>query len=1201
MKITKMFRTLPQRLMASAFVALAVLLPVAKTAADAVTIGGSVGVGNVTTGEAQFGARTTASEGQTVKVQVYYKNQEAVDSGKVANNVRVAVNIPAAAGAEQTITTSVVGDNTNAVNGSVSVGLANPTAHLEYIPGSALWRHSVNGQAIDSVVSDAVATSGGFVLEGQTAAGSESSLTVLARVVAAVQPPVVETPVATPKVAPETPVEAVVAETARTTTAVSSSVGQVGSAPRCTVYVSGDRGQAFSVANNVATITFKVDGASGCKVQVSANSFYAPSMDGRPYDQQILYERNTQTFTPGTYTMTVHLPAKSTPEKGCYYQVDLTYGTYNVTPVLAYGHGTLDCTKPELACKSLTASPVANTRRVDFVATATAAGTTVSNYRFVFGDGSQQTVNTASLSANASHEYAEWGKQYTAQVYVTSTDLANVTSATCMVSFETAKQPSVVIEKSVSKAVVKVNETFTYTVKVTNNGQTPLTNVKVTDPSPLNVQFLSASAGTVESNGLFWSHTIPTLAVGESKTYTITAKVTKYVPDQILNTACVNAPEVNPSEPTKPDDCDDAPVNVQEPNPSVAIEKTVSKAQVRVGEQFTYTLKVINNGDEDLTNVKVSDPARPNVKFLSASAGTVNATGTLWTDTIASLPVGQSKTYTITAVVTAYVEGQVMNNACVDAPEVPGAPDDCDEVPVVVIKDNPNISVEKTVSKDSVDVGEDFTYTVKVTNTGDVALTNVAVRDQAPANVKFLSASAGTVNATGTLWTHTIPTLAVGESQTFSVVAEVTAYVSGQIVNTVCVDAPQMPASPDDCDDVPVTVIKHNPKVEIVKEVSQSSVKVGEDFVYTLTVKNTGDVTLTNVKVSDPARPNIKFLSASAGTVNATGTLWTHTIPTLAVGESQTFTITAEVTKYVSGEVVNVACVDAPEVPGAPDDCDDAPVLVTQENPSVLIEKSVSKPQVQVGEEFAYLVKVTNNGDVALTNVVVADSAPQNVTFVDASEGVVTASKWSHTIPTLAVGESKTYTITAKVTKYVPDQILNTACVNAPEVNPSEPTKPDDCDDAPVNVVKPVVPVYSCDLLTLSTAKGRMVTATVSYTAANATLKSVVFDFGDGSRVTTNSTTKTHQYANDGTYTVTARLLFNVNGVDVYAADSERCAQKVQITTPSEPGVVLSRNTNRPSVLPNTGASGLVLIAGTVSLLAGLGHYFLLGNRRRTE
>ena len=125
--------------------------------------------------------------------------------------------------------------------------------------------------------------------------------------------------------------------------------------------------------------------------------------------------------------------------------------------------------------------------------------------------------------------------------------------------------PGVSINKTVNnveKAAVSVNETFTYQVVVKNTGRVDLKNVVVSDPAPEGVEFVSADKGTITDNK--WTYTIPALKIGQSTAFAIEAKVTSYKEGNIINTACVNAPEVNPNEPSKSDDCDDATVVVTE-------------------------------------------------------------------------------------------------------------------------------------------------------------------------------------------------------------------------------------------------------------------------------------------------------------------------------------------------------------------------------------------------------------------------------------------------------------------------------------------------------------------------------------------------------------------------------------------------------------------------------------------------------------
>lgn len=144
--------------------------------------------------------------------------------------------------------------------------------------------------------------------------------------------------------------------------------------------------------------------------------------------------------------------------------------------------------------------------------------------------------------------------------------------------------PAITITKSVNKTNVQLNEQFTYTVVVRNIGSRALTNAVITDTPPAGVQFIAGSATTsskagnrssvtttsrtnqtattgnatgtssttnLTNSGTYtglaqnnFSATIPTLAVGETHTITFNARVTEQVQGQLVNTVCVNVPEI---------------------------------------------------------------------------------------------------------------------------------------------------------------------------------------------------------------------------------------------------------------------------------------------------------------------------------------------------------------------------------------------------------------------------------------------------------------------------------------------------------------------------------------------------------------------------------------------------------------------------------------------------------------------------------
>jgi uncharacterized repeat protein (TIGR01451 family) len=182
--ISRVLGSLPKRIVAGSILALAVALPVAVSAAQTVQIEAHTEVANVNDPNSQYASSTNASYDQVVKVQVVYDNDEAANSGKVANNLRVKINIPSTAGKTQTITTTTSADNSNTVNGSVTVNLDSSNAYLQYEPNTAVWAHSVNGKVVTQNLGsngDGIVSGNGIVLENENPCQA-GSVTVLARV-----------------------------------------------------------------------------------------------------------------------------------------------------------------------------------------------------------------------------------------------------------------------------------------------------------------------------------------------------------------------------------------------------------------------------------------------------------------------------------------------------------------------------------------------------------------------------------------------------------------------------------------------------------------------------------------------------------------------------------------------------------------------------------------------------------------------------------------------------------------------------------------------------------------------------------------------------------------------------------------------------------------------------------------------------------
>jgi hypothetical protein len=113
----------------------------------------------------------------------------------------------------------------------------------------------------------------------------------------------------------------------------------------------------------------------------------------------------------------------------------------------------------------------------------------------------------------------------------------------------------------------------------------------------------------------------------------------------------------------------------------------------------------------------------------------------------------------------------------------------------------------------------------------------------------------------------------------------------------------------------------------------------------------------------------------------------------------------------------------------------------------------------------------------------------------------------------------------------------------------------------------------------------------VQYSAANgATFQSVTYNFGDSTTpLNTSSTSATHNYANYGNYTVTASVLFSVNGSNQTSTNAN-CTKTVSFTAPTT-----------PTTLVNTGAGNVIGLFAAATVVGVFAHRLFLSRRLSRE
>lgn len=409
-------------------------------------------------------------------------------------------------------------------------------------------------------------------------------------------------------------------------------------------------------------------------------------------------------------------------------------------------------------------------------------------------------------------------------------------------------------------------------------------------------------------------------------------------------------------------------------------------SEVSSGRSFTYTIKATNvSKNVQLRNVVVKEAVPTNVTVTNTSVAR-QGSGDIVTYALGTLEPGQSKDITVTA--TANNEGEFI--VCVSADYEPFI---CWTTKVT----RPEITVKKS-GPASVSLCDPITYEIVVTNTGSGVAHNVKLTDTLPDGV--------TTTDGRTSIDETIGDLAPGESDTITVNAKPTR--TGSFVNRAIAmgDGIEVPSNE-------VVTVVTAPKLTVTKNAPTGDYAdyVDSDFEYTIVVTNVGDGAANNTTLKDTLPSNLQFVSATnGGTGSGNGASWN--LGTLAPGESKEVKITV---------VATAPGADACNVVTATADC--APPVEAKscvqivQVAGVLLEVVDKKDPIKVGDEETFDITVTNQGKTTLTGIKI-DAVLEAMEYV-AADGPTAATGTGKTItfntlPSLAPGESKTWTVRAK-------------------------------------------------------------------------------------------------------------------------------------------------------------------------------------------
>lgn len=584
------------------------------------------------------------------------------------------------------------------------------------------------------------------------------------------------------------------------------------------------------------------------------------------------------------------------------------------------------------------------------------------------------------------------------------------------------QSPSIAVEKTQAPAnqtFTTVGDVLTYEITVTNDGNVTVYNPTVSDPAADAAP--AYHSGDTDNDGA--------LDVGETWVYTAQRTVTQ---GDLDNGSYYNVATGNGSADTDGDAAGDTPVTDSDDEtidatqtPALAIKKDITAGATysAVGDVVYYSYLITNSG-----NVTLAGPFTVEDDII----------GTLLDCAAGPLAPGENVVCTASYTITQadLDNGSVTNIAYATTVYQGNTVSSGTDFETATATQSPALTIAKSITSGDTysAVGDLVNYSYTITNSGNVTLAG-------PFTVED--------DVIGTLADCATGPLAPGESTACTASYAVTqadldngsvtnyAYATtGYQDNTVTSNTDQATATAD-----------QNPGLTTVKAALESSyASVGDVINYTITVQNTGNVTIDNIVVSDPNADSAPVCDLSS----------------LAPGQTATCSATHTVVlaDLQAGQVVNVALATGQDPNGSPVSDPSNEVIVPAVIADLTLDKEASTATPNVGSAVTFTLSVTNQGPYDATGVTVADELPAGYDFVSFSgDGSYDANTGVWTIGQLANGATATLNIVALV---LPDGPYDnyaqvaTSDQNDPDSNPGNDSTTEDDDDSVVIIPNPI-------------------------------------------------------------------------------------------------------------------------------------------------
>lgn len=571
--------------------------------------------------------------------------------------------------------------------------------------------------------------------------------------------------------------------------------------------------------------------------------------------------------------------------------------------------------------------------------------------------------------------------------------------------------PELEIAKQVDSARAYAGDTLTYTITVTNIGETIAAELMLNDAIPEYTEYVEGSvdaAGSYDiySNSLNWP--IVSLEPEETAEFSFKAKIIEGTAE---NTIIENIAGIMlPDESEIADTAYTTVVAGPFPPPDLELEKTVDSVIAYAGSIITYHIILANTGEEDaVTDIMVWDYIPDMSAYVDGSAtagGVYNEQNNQvrWDWIIGSIAPGHTIDLSFqvkidpeapkgtriinqaqaalpgkeTGSQITAVAGRLRNDVRMDTVQSNIVVTTVDVK--TVIEDEPTI--HKEVDRIIAVPGNTLTYTLTVANPGEEEINSITVTDAIPDMTSYVGGSAsvgGTYNGATQTVSWTFGPLVGYASEEMSFKVEIDSHTPDEtdIVNQAYIIDPV----PVTSNQTVTTVVLD--RFNISKSVDRIVVTNTDTVTYTIEYLNATGVAVDNVVITDTLESGLVYITGSAtgsSVYDAGSRTLTWDIGTVEADEGGSVGFKAAFDGTVENlqQIPNLAYLSSN---GIPIDTSNI-VLVTLQFPDITLSKTASPVVADTGDIIQYTIIAVNDGAGPLNNGELVDNLPTGFEYI---------------------------------------------------------------------------------------------------------------------------------------------------------------------------------------------------------------------------